>query len=110
MYKRQLRYNIENDIHFYRLTSALIPLTTHPDVPNWGYRKLFKKDFEYIGKLIKKNNMRVDTHPDQFNVINSANDEVVKNTIKNLSRQVEWFEDMDYPIAVSYTHLIMKVL
>ena len=68
-----LRYNIENDIHFYRLTSALIPLTTHPDVPNWGYRKLFKKDFEYIGKLIKKNNMRVDTHPDQFNVINSAN-------------------------------------
>ena len=96
-----LRYNIENDIHFYRLTSALIPLTTHPDVPNWGYRKLFKKDFEYIGKLIKKNNMRVDTHPDQFNVINSANDEVVKNTIKNLSRQVEWFEDMDYPIGIS---------
>ncbi|MFQ7119230.1 MAG: hypothetical protein ACLRPW_03880 [Intestinibacter sp.] len=26
------RYNIENDIHFYRLTSALIPVTTHPDV------------------------------------------------------------------------------
>ena len=56
--------------------------------------KLFKKDFEYIGKLIKKNNMRVDTHPDQFNVINSANDEVVKNTIKNLTtRQVELVED-----------------
>ena len=100
-----LRYNIENDIHFYRLTSALIPLTTHPDVPNWGYRKLFKKDFEYIGKLIKKNNMRVDTHPDQFNVINSANDEVVKNTIKNLSRQVEWFEDMDYPIGKMVIHV-----
>ena len=49
--------------------------------------------------------MRVDTHPDQFNVINSANDEVVKNTIKNLSRQVEWFEDMDYPIGKMVIHV-----
>ena len=49
--------------------------------------------------------MRVDTHPDQFNVINSANDEVVKNTIKNLSRQVEWFEDMDYPMGKMVIHI-----
>ena len=53
-----IRYNIENDIHFYRITSALIPLTTHPEVPNWEYRKIFKKDSEYIGKLIRQSNMR----------------------------------------------------
>ena len=27
-----LRYNIENNIHFYRMTSNFIPLATHPDV------------------------------------------------------------------------------
>ena len=41
-----LRYNIENNIHFYRVTSNLIPLGTHPEV-NFQYRKYFKKDFEY---------------------------------------------------------------
>ena len=100
-----IRYNIENDIHFYRITSALIPLTTHPEVPNWEYRKIFKKDFEYIGKLIRQSNMRVDTHPDQFNVINSAKEEVVQNTIRNLSRQVEWFEDLNYPEGKMVIHV-----
>ncbi|CEH33719.1 UV-endonuclease UvdE [Romboutsia lituseburensis] len=45
-----LNYNIKNNIHFYRITSNLIPLATHPEVL-WDYRKYFKGDFEYIGKL-----------------------------------------------------------
>jgi len=89
-----LRYNIENDIHFYRITSNLIPLATHPDVM-WDYRKYFYKDFKYIGKIIKNSNMRVDAHPDQFNVINSDRESVVENTIKTLNMQVDLFEAMD---------------
>ncbi len=91
-----LKYNIENNIHFYRITSALIPLVTHPEVGYWGHRELFKKDFKYIGGIIKESNMRVDTHPDEFNVINSINPQVVENTKLNLIRQAEWFEDFDY--------------
>ena len=68
-----IRYNIENNIHFYRITSALIPLVTHPEVGYWGHREFLKKDFEYVGKLINDSKMRVDTHPDEFNVINSIN-------------------------------------
>lgn len=91
-----LEYNIENQIHFYRITSELLPLVTHPEVGYWGHREIFQKDFEYIGKLIKKHNMRVDTHPDEFNVINSVNPRVVLNTKANLICQTEWFEDMNY--------------
>jgi len=29
-----LNYNVENKIHFYRITSALVPLATHPEVDN----------------------------------------------------------------------------
>lgn len=100
-----LKYNIENQIHFYRITSALIPLVTHPEVGYWGHREIFKKDFKYIGKLIRESNMRVDTHPDEFNVINSINPQVVKNTEINLMRQVEWFEDMEYEKGKMVIHV-----
>lgn len=100
-----LKYNIENNIHFYRITSALIPLVTHPDVGYWGHREIFKKDFEYIGNLIKTSNIRVDTHPDQFNVINSTNPTVVENTKINLMRQVEWFEDFQYKKGKMVIHI-----
>lgn len=91
-----LRHNIKHNIHFYRLTSAFIPLVTHPEVGYWGHREIFKKDFQYIGRLIKESNMRVDTHPDEFNVINSTDPQVVENTKRNLMHQVEWFHDFDY--------------
>ncbi|MDU7240351.1 UV DNA damage repair endonuclease UvsE [Clostridium sp.] len=100
-----LKYNIKNNIHFYRITSALIPLVTHPDVGYWGHREILKKDFEYVGKLIRDSNMRVDTHPDEFNVINSNNPKVVENTLINLMRQVEWFEDMNYKEGKMVIHV-----
>lgn len=88
-----LDYNIKNNIHFYRLTSNLIPLATHPEVM-WDYMKYFEKDFKYIGKIIKDSNIRVDAHPDQFNVINSERREVVESTIRNLNVQADLFEAM----------------
>lgn len=91
-----LRYNHTHDIHFYRLTSALIPLATHDEVTDWPYRRLFQDDFRYIGKLIRQFQMRVDLHADQFNVINSANPQVVENTIRNLLYLAYVLDDMDY--------------
>ena len=100
-----IKYNIKNNIHFYRITSALIPLVTHPEVGYWGHREIFKNDFKYIGKLIKESKMRVDTHPDEFNVINSINPKVVENSAMNLMRQVEWFEDFDYEEGKMVIHV-----
>lgn len=100
-----LKYNAENNIHFYRITSSLVPLVTHPEVGYWGHREIFKSDFEYLGRLIKKYNMRVDTHPDEFNVINSINPRVVENTKINLMCQAEWFEDLNYPEGKMVIHV-----
>ena len=90
-----LKYNIENNIHFYRLTSKLIPLTTHPEVV-WAYEKYFSKELNRIGRIIKDSNMRLDAHPDQFNVINSVKEKVVEDTIRNLNHAVDLFELMNY--------------
>lgn len=102
--KKILEYNVENQIHFYRVTSALIPLATHPDV-NWDYRKIFATDFKLIGDYIKTNKMRVDTHPDQFNVINSVDENVVENTKRNLLFHSNLFKDMDYPLGKMVLHV-----
>ena len=90
-----LKYNMENNIHFYRLTSKLIPLSTHPEVA-WEYEKYFSKELYRIGETIKKSKMRVDFHPDQFNVINSVKDKVVEDTIRNLNHAIDLYNLMDY--------------
>lgn len=100
-----LQYNVENEVNFYRITSQLIPLATHPQVENWNYKRIFIREFENIGKIIKKHNMRVDTHPDQFNVINSIKDEVIENTKKNLWFHVNLFEDLNYPEGKMILHI-----
>ena len=43
-----LQYNIRNDIYFYRLSSNIIPLLTHPDV-EIDLNK-YKRYFSNIGK------------------------------------------------------------
>lgn len=77
--EKTLNYNIKNNIHFYRLTSKLIPLATHNKV-SYDYITFFKDKFNHIGNIIKESNMRVDTHPDQYAVLNSVYTPVVDNT------------------------------
>ncbi len=78
-----LNYNIKNNIHFYRLTSKLIPLATHSEV-NFEYIEKYKSYYDKIGTMIKNNNIRIDVHPDQFCVLNSTNKEVLDNTFRIL--------------------------
>lgn len=76
-------YNIKNNIHFFRLSSKIIPLATKEDV-KFDYITPYKSYYEEIGTKIKNNNMRIDFHPDQFAVLNSTKKEVVNNTIEIL--------------------------
>jgi len=34
---RLLRYNLENEIHFFRFSSKLIPLDNHPELQDWDF-------------------------------------------------------------------------
>jgi len=76
-----IQYNKKNNIHFYRLTSKFIPLATHQKL-NFDYIKKYEKFFNFTSSLIK--DMRIDTHPDQFTVLNSTKKEVLANTFKAL--------------------------
>lgn len=102
-----LKYNEKNNIHFYRLSSKLIPLA---DIVSIIDNKIFDEQFKKISQLIKKNNMRIDFHPDQFTVLNSTKKEVVSNTIKILKYHYEILKKLNIKNKIIILHLGSGVL
>ena len=93
-----IKYNIKNNIHFFRITAKLIPLM---DIVYIDLNK-YKDRFNEIGYLVNKNKMRVDVHADAYCVLNSLNETVVLNSIKllnNLKITMDMF-NCDYNIIL----------
>ncbi len=91
--KKILSYNFKNEIHFYRLSPNIIPLVTHPNV-TIDYITPYREKWENIGYLIKLYNIRVDTHPDHFCVLNSPRKQIVKQSIDTLNYHNNIFKAM----------------
>ncbi len=81
--RKIMYYNIKNNIHFYRITSNLIPLATHKEV-SYDYINPNLTAFNKVAELINKYNVRVDMHPDQYVVLNSTKKNVVEQSINIL--------------------------
>ncbi|MCH1624527.1 UV DNA damage repair endonuclease UvsE [Fredinandcohnia quinoae] len=81
---RLLKHNAASNIHFYRLTSRLIPLANHEELFDWNYFAPLKASLREIGDFAKKHDIRIDFHPDHFVLINSAQKHILKNSIKTL--------------------------
>ncbi|MFC7686422.1 UV DNA damage repair endonuclease UvsE [Ureibacillus sp. GCM10028918] len=81
---RLLKNNFFNEIHFYRLTSRLIPLANHEALLDWDYMRPIRNKLLEVGEYATKNNMRIDFHPDHFVVLNSDKKDVFISSIKNL--------------------------
>lgn len=99
-----IKYNVKNNFHFYRLTSKLVPLATHDKV-DFDYITPLLDEYKKIGKLINDNNIRVDTHPDQYAVLNSMDGKIVKNTVEILEYH---YKIMD-ALGIKYKIIILHV-
>lgn len=104
-----LNYNIKNNVHFYRLTSKLIPLATHKEV-SFDYITSYKSLFDELATIINKNKMRIDIHPDQFAVLNSTNKEVIDNTIEILKYHYNILEALKIKNKIIILHIGSSVL
>ncbi|UCC96002.1 MAG: UV DNA damage repair endonuclease UvsE, partial [Candidatus Omnitrophota bacterium] len=78
-----LDYNVKNNILFFRISSDLVPFASHP-VCRFRWYDYFKKDFKEIGRFIKKHDIRISMHPDQFTLINSPRKDVLERSISEL--------------------------
>lgn len=99
-----INYNIKNNIHFYRMSSRIVPLATKEDV-SFDYIDKYKDYYDKIGKKIKYSKMRVDFHPDQFAVLNSTKKEVVDNTIMILDYHYNLLEALGIKDKILVLHI-----
>lgn len=81
---RMLKHNAASHIHFYRLSSRLIPLANHEELGDWNYMKPLKGALREIGDFAKENQIRIDFHPDHFVLINSMKKQILKTAITTL--------------------------
>jgi UV DNA damage endonuclease len=81
---RLLKHNAAHDIHFFRLSSRLVPLATHEALEGWDYLSAIEDELTALGQFAKKNGMRIDFHPDHFVLLNSPKKEVLIQSLKAL--------------------------
>lgn len=74
--ERILRWNAERGLLFFRITSDLVPLASHP-ANRYPWDEFFAPDFARIGAFIRAAGMRISMHPGQYTLLNSPRPEVV---------------------------------
>lgn len=88
-----LEFCAANGIGSFRILSSIMPVKTHPTA---GYRteELPGADeivamFRRCGEFARANDIRTGFHPDQFVVLNSPDDEIVRRSIADIEAQTE---------------------
>lgn len=99
-----LKYNFKNHIHFYRLTSHLIPLATMDGV-TFDYIYPFFDLYQKIASFLSFSAIRVDMHADPYIVLNSTNPKVIEKSIASL---LHYKKVMD-ALGVDHPKLVLHV-
>lgn len=92
---RLLKHNAGNQIHFFRLSSRLIPLANHEELLDWDYINPLRESLKKISEYLKIHPMRIDFHPDHFVVLNTPNKEILANALKTLSMHYKLLKGME---------------
>lgn len=88
-----LLWNKEHSVHFFRITSQLIPFGSHP-INKGKWKELLQEQLEEIGEIINRNKMRVSMHPGQYTVLNTPHDSYYKNSLRDLEYHTSLLELM----------------
>lgn len=100
--KKILIYNSKNNVHFFRITSSLIPLATKIKK---DYITKYKTYYKEVSNIIKKHNIRVDFHPSEYCVLNSTKKDVVENSIDILKYHYNLLEALQVEDKILIIHL-----
>ena len=94
--ERILKFNVQHDILFFRITSDLIPFASHP-ICTFDWQNAFAEQFRRIGNQIQNFSMRISMHPDQFTIINSLENDVFLRSVRELAyhAQVQDLMELD---------------
>ena len=89
-----IKWNEKNDIKFFRMSSNLFPWSSEYPLSSLPHYERIKNLLAGAGNLADKYGQRITSHPGPFNVLVSPNENVVRNTITDLSIHGEVFDLM----------------
>lgn len=89
-----IKWNHQNGINFFRMTSGLFPWYSEYKLSDMPHANRIKTLLAAAGNLATKYGQRITTHPGPFNVLPSPTDSVVQNTINELADHAEVFDLM----------------
>lgn len=97
-----LRWNIENNIYLFRISSDIIPFGSH-SVNKIEWWKIFGEELSKIGAFIRENEIRISMHPGQYTVLNSPKKEVLQKSLADLEYHCKFLDTLD----VDYTNKLV---
>ncbi len=106
---RILKWNEDNGIKFFRMSSDFFPWASEYDLwrlPDYNHIKYL---LHVAGDFARVNDHRLTFHPGPFNVLGSPNGKVVENTIKELNHHSRVFDMMGYKEATHYNKINIHV-
>ncbi len=104
-----IQWNIVNGYDFYRLSSDMAPWKTEYEWDDLKDIDEIKKWFHSAGTMAKTHGVRLTAHPGPFNVLVSPNEQVVENTIKDLTIHGDEFDMMGLS-RTPYNKIIYTVM
>ena len=87
-----LRWNVENDIKFFRLSSNIFPWASEYQIEDLPTYQKIKTILSGCGHYARQNGVRLTSHPGPFNVLVSPNEKVIQNTIIDLTNHGKVFD------------------
>ena len=87
-----LRWNVANDIRFFRISSDILPWHSEYNIEFLPQFNDIESIAASIGEYVSENDIRLTTHPSHFNVLPSPREDVVQRTIRDLTCHGELFD------------------
>jgi UV DNA damage endonuclease len=88
------------DVRVYRMSSQVVPYGTHPDLPQFDFRRQLDEAAEQLAELAAKANrlgLRLSTHPGQYTVLNAIDESVVAKAVADVEANAFLLDVMQQP-------------
>ena len=79
-----IKWNVENDIKLFRISSDMFPWASEYNIDDLVDMPEIRQVMKRTGEYVKLHGVRLGCHPGPFNVLCSPNEKVVLNTITDL--------------------------
>jgi UV DNA damage endonuclease len=77
------------DLRVFRMSSSTVPYGTHPDLPQFDYRRQVEECYDQLAALgakARRYGIRLSTHPGQYTVLNSPDPEIARKAVADLEQ------------------------